>query len=533
MDRRKFIQHSITIGSISTLAAHCGSTSAIKGGITGANAKTGHLLRDKTFTSPATAESMPVVIIGAGISGLSAAWHLQKKGFSNFVLLDLEDHAGGNAAHGSNAVSNFPLGAHYVPIPNINLTEYIAFLQEAGVVEGFDSTGLPIYNEYHLCREPEERLYLNGRWQEGLIPSFGLTETDLKDIKSFLNYMDHFRNQVDEEGREAFAIPVNRSSTDSQFTRLDKITMKDFLKELDLNSAYLHWYVNYCTRDDFGTAYDECSAWAGVHYFAGRKGKAKNADHSDVLTWPEGNGFLVDQFMKKLEGKILTGSMVTTVKEEKENIRIEYLDVKKNQLKAFDAKQCIIAIPQFIAARLLNDKTRLAMVSANLQYAPWMVANLVVGSLTERTGMDHSWDNVLYESRGLGYVDATHQLLQQVHTERNLTYYWPVTHLPAKEARQWLQQQTHEQWVDMICDDLQVVHPEIRTATKEVNITLWGHAMAQPIPGLIFGELRKELSASVNQRIHFAHTDLAGISIFEEGFYQGLEAAEKVWQQLS
>ncbi len=70
MDRRKFIQQSVAIGSLSTLAAHCGSTASIKGSILGANAKTGHLLRDKNFESPSTADNMPVVIIGAGISGL-------------------------------------------------------------------------------------------------------------------------------------------------------------------------------------------------------------------------------------------------------------------------------------------------------------------------------------------------------------------------------------------------------------------------------------------------------------------------------
>lgn len=532
MDRRKFIEQSMAIGSISVLAAHCGSTAAIKGSITGASAKVGHMIRDKKFESPATATRMPVVIIGAGISGLSAAWHLQKKGFNNFVLLDLEDHAGGNASNGGNDISKFPLGAHYVPIPNNNLTEYLDFLKECGVVEGYDAEGLPIYNEYHICREPEERLYINGKWQEGLIPSFGVPEADLKEIKSFLNYMDYFRHQKDGDGKEAFTIPVNRSSTDSEFARYDKMTMKELLKELNLNSPYLAWYVNYCTRDDFGTPYDECSAWAGIHYFAARKGKAKNADHSDVLTWPEGNGFLVDQFVSKLKDKIITGALATAVKEENDTVRIEFLDVKNNQLKAFEAKQCIMAVPQFIAGHLLKDATRMVTLHAKMQYAPWVVANLRVGPLTERNGLDHSWDNVIYEGRGLGYVDATHQMLEQVHTERNLTYYWPLTHLPAKEARQWAQTQTHEQWVEQVCEELQVIHPDIRTATKEINITLWGHAMAQPVPNMIFGDTRKQLSASVNDRIHFAHTDLAGISIFEEGFYQGLDAANKVMQHL-
>jgi hypothetical protein len=61
---------------------------------------------------------------------------------------------------------------------------------------------------------------------------------------------------------------------------------------------------------------------------------------------------------------------------------------------------------------------------------------------------------------------------------------------------------------------------------------IWGHAMAKPVPGLIHGKLRTELSASVGSTIHFAHTDLAGVSLFEEAFCQGLAAAKKVTTNL-
>ncbi len=84
----------------------------------------------------------------------------------------------------------------------------------------------------------------------------------------------------------------------------------------------------------------------------------------------EGNIFLVDHFINKLQGKIRTGALVTAIRDENDKIRIEYLDVKKNQLKAFEAKQCIVAMPQFIAARLLNDTARLVKVNAKNAICP-------------------------------------------------------------------------------------------------------------------------------------------------------------------
>jgi hypothetical protein len=140
---------------------------------------------------------------------------------------------------------------------------------------------------------------------------------------------------------------------------------------------------------------------------------------------------------------------------------------------------------------------------------------------------------VIYESNSLGYVDATHELLQMKPLKRNLTFYYPLTgDIPANERKK-AQTRSHSEWADIVFSDLRKVHPNIEAATEELNIMLWGHAMAQPLPGLIYGKTRKELAQSIGNKIHFAHSDLAGISIFEEAFYQGLEAAKKVIKNIS
>jgi heterodisulfide reductase subunit A-like polyferredoxin len=61
--------------------------------------------------------SIPYLIVGGGISGLSAARQLAKKG-TNFLMVELEDHLGGNSSNGENKYSNI-LGAHYLPLPNL------------------------------------------------------------------------------------------------------------------------------------------------------------------------------------------------------------------------------------------------------------------------------------------------------------------------------------------------------------------------------------------------------------------------------
>lgn len=533
MNRRTFIQTGVAATGIAAVLHSCKRSTKIGGSILGASASVGHLLRDQPFANPSTTEKKQVVIIGAGVSGLSAARYLQQQGVTDLVLLELEAHIGGNAAHGSNAISAFPFGAHYVPVPNNNLKEYLDFLQQANVITGFNADGLPVYNEAYLCFDPEERLYINGRWQEGLIPQYGVPANELKQIEAFLAQMQTYRTAKGNDGKDAFAIPVNQSSKDPLYTQLDSLTMKEWLLQQNYTSEYLHWYVNYCTRDDFGTPHHLCSAWAGIHYFAGRKGRAANAGYSDVLTWPEGNGFLVQQLSKALQPMLRTGALVTKVEQADKQVIIHYYDVKTKELKAIEAAQCIMAIPQFVAARLLKEDERMKKVKEQYHYAPWMVATLVTDTLEERSGQPLSWDNVIYGSASLGYVNATHQLLQQHIPVKNLTYYLPLTAGSTVADRKKAQEQTHEEWTQQIIADLKKIHPDFESKVKEINITLWGHAMVQPLPGIIHGALRKELAASVNDCIHFAHTDSAGISIFEEGFYQGLEAAKKLLQHVA
>ena len=230
-----------------------------------------------------------VVIVGGGIAGLSAAWWLKKNAFLDFVLMELESAVGGNASCGENQYSRYPWGAHYVPVANSE-SEYVRELfTEFAVITGIDAkSGLPVYDERFLCHEPQERLFKDGKFQDGLVPARGLQKEELDEIGRFFNVMLNFRKTVGADGKLAFAIPIDLSSTDPEFTKLDRISMADWLHQNSFKTKPLIWYVNYCCRDDYGSTANNVSAWAGVHYFAGRRGQAANAELNSVVTWRKG-----------------------------------------------------------------------------------------------------------------------------------------------------------------------------------------------------------------------------------------------------
>ena len=135
MHRRKFIKFSVAATSLSSLLLSCSPKKKIKGSIIGASSNIGHLLRDKNFDKPIEIIQKKILIVGAGVSGLSAGYFLQKNGENDFLIFDLEEQAGGNSRWGSNKISSFPWGAHYIPTPNNDLSEYISFLKECDVIK--------------------------------------------------------------------------------------------------------------------------------------------------------------------------------------------------------------------------------------------------------------------------------------------------------------------------------------------------------------------------------------------------------------
>jgi hypothetical protein len=80
--------------------------------------------------------------------------------------------------------------------------------------------------------------------------------------------------------------------------------------------------------------------------------------------------------------------------------------------------------------------------------------------------------------------------------------------------------------------DLVRAHPDLQRHVRRIELMRYGHAMSIPVPGLR-GHAALRALAEPQRRIHFAHADLAGYSVFEEAFFHGTRAAADVLQALS
>jgi len=493
------------------------------------NSGKGHRLQEGFTAQVREKRETDILIVGGGISGLTTAHYLQKLGITNFVLLDAAPETGGNAIASSNHVSAYPWAAHYLPIVNNANTPLLEFLHEHTIITGYNAEGLPVYNEYYLCFEPEDRLFINGHWQSGLIPDFGVPDADKKQIAAFLKLVDKLRAETGSDGKYAFDIPLSNASQDTQYAVLDALPFSDYLQQNGFTSEYLLWYLNYCCRDDYGSELAETSAYAGLHYFCARRAKAANAPPSAILTWPQGNAFLAELLRRNCAHKIKTNALVRQVELRNNKVVVVSEEGDNNNQIEYTCNKVVMACPHYVCEKLLSDNIkRRRPVSRKHDYSPWIVANITLKALSTYGGEELSWDNVIYKSASLGYVNACHQSIDRSKNGLVITYYLPLSHLPAKTARQNLRKKDLAAIAKEIRADLKKAHNNIDNEIEHIGIKLWGHGMIKPLPGFIKDANAGSYAQAVDNALYFVHSDVSGISIFEEAFAQGYKTAQEI-----
>ncbi|HSO73312.1 MAG TPA: twin-arginine translocation pathway signal, partial [Blastocatellia bacterium] len=187
--------------------------------------------------------------------------------------------------------------------------------------------------------------------------------------------------------------------------------------------------------------------------------------------------------------------------------------------------------PHFLTRYLIRPYRENAPAHVGeFQYGAWMVANLFLKDRPATRGFPLAWDNVLYESPSLGYVVATHQRgIDRGPTV--FTYYYPLCDSDPKQARSKLLAADWKDWADIALTDLEKPHREIRSLCERIDVMKWGHAMIRPQPGFVWSESRRK-AREPYRGIHFAHSDLSGVALFEEAFYHGTRAADEVLKEM-
>lgn len=500
---------------------------ALQGGWVGASAARGHRLRAPlpSGLAPGPLRRTEVLIVGGGIAGLACARTLQRAGLSDFALLELEDESGGNSRGHQMGGMPCPLGAHYLPLPGPQAHEVSELLHDLGLAR--QELGRTVFDERHLCHSPQERLFYQGQWHEGLLPP-------AEDARCREQYR-RFGARVAEISRLGFALPSRRAPWTAAHARLDAQRFADWLDAEGLDAAPLRWYLDYCCRDEYGADTRVVSAWAGLHYFASRHGFHAPGESEpggerggQVLTWPEGNAWLASRLSQDLGKRQRCGRTVLRARQERQGVELLAWNEAADAPERWQARWLVLATPLFVAQRLLEAPPAALSAALPLQrLAPWLVANLQLrGPLLQRLGAPPAWDSVVYGSQeALGHVDAGHQRLDP-RAGNGPTVLTAYRALPQAQRGALLSQPWHF-WAQRVVGELSETHPDLPQQLQRVDLMRWGHAMSIPVPGLRGAPALAALHEAQG-RLFFAHSDLAGYSVFEEAYTRGVQVAAQI-----
>jgi hypothetical protein len=413
----------------------------------------------------------------------------------------MEQRAGGNARWGENEVSAYPWAAHYVPVPGPRATLVRELFTELGLLRDGQ------WDERQLCYSPQERLFMHGEWRPGLEPDYSSGVRARDELRRFAGRMDELRATGE------FTIPMVDGARPSP---LDQISMREWMRREGFRSPALEWYIDYACRDDYGATAEHTSAWAGVHYFA-----AREPDEQGPLTWPEGNGWILRRLLERVGDHVTTGAPVQRVERRGRALRVLAGDVE------YRCDAVIFAAPSFLAPYVVDGE----QARVPFEYSPWLTANLTLDRWPAERGIEPAWDNVIYDSPALGYVVATHQTLRTRVDRTVWTYYWALAQSSPADGRRALLAADWRTWSERILTDLERAHPDIRQCVSRIDIMRLGHAMIRPTPGFLSSPERARFAHSSGP-IWYAHSDLSGLSLFEEAQYRGVTAADAALRML-
>ena len=495
-----------------------------------------HRLRDGTLSIPALVPEGPLhdgIVVGGGVSGLMAAWELQRGGLADVVLYEKENYIGGNARKGHANGTDYTCATWSLVRPRDPFLTRL--LQDLDIVDGFAADGKPRIRPQYLGGGPQFNTLVDGTWyveedspqvSETVakdVAKMPLSEKDRHDLIEFYDEMHEWGQRRGKDGKPAFAMPVEEGSRDPEVLELDRITMEEYCNKKGWGPRTLSVANDWSTSDIGGTI-QQVSAYGFWSFNSLGQG-------GEDITLPGGNAWLAERMMDKIgRDRLRTDQMVVRVANEKDEARIVLLDPKTGRFSMRRARCVVIACPKHITGRMVPEM----QAAGRTGYLQYKYGALLMGAASVKhtpvlKGAPLGWFNSLSGENRL----AQGFLVADYNSDRwrggdprrpNVLCLW--TPLEGKATRYELTTRPWSYWADRLADDLEYMVPGVMGDTTRLDIYAWGHHMVIPYPGFLTGDLRRNLTRPLG-RITFGHSDRNGMPSFELATRAGSDAAKE------
>ena len=449
-----------------------------------------HQVRDgKAFSRPPASAKHDVVIVGGGVSGLTAAYLLRER---DFLLLEKEPHWGGNAYVMDYQGARYATGSAFLTKDESTYS----FSKEIGLEP------LPV-NDWDGSIINGE--FIPDTWGDGLdkLPYSATVREGFKKFRKAILAID-----LAKRGTELFGLPL----TD---------LMKGYPEEVKF------WWDAYCPSN-WGSSSEETAAAVGVYDLQMMAGEKRNDDR---YTWTGGLGAVTEKLAQILQPKfpdrLLSGATIIAVVPAKDEVQVTYM--QGAELKTVSAKAVIMATPKFITRRIvegLPDKQSEAM--HQIRYAPYPVVNLIF----DKTVFGKGYDTWCPGNSFTDFIVADWVIRNQPDYKRKFNILTCYTPLAEEERVRLLTDSGAKRVAAKVLRDFQKLMPTTNVDPVEVHIYRRGHPMYMVTP-----DLYTKIQPLVRQpmdRVFFANTDSEGpVSTTASGINAARRAVKELEARLA